>query len=171
MCTGLYQFEGTRVFTTRKKTFNASVGVDPVTIGALAGAPVGGSIQISPDTSLETGSASEERLVWAAQWRKVKARYMRSEDVEEATLSNVLSLYVDVTSSGILRDDDGDDEDDQEPYAVQIELDADGDGGSQDTQGDEVVDKTYDEKLAEAITEFEDFFPEEKKINKKRGEN
>jgi hypothetical protein len=118
MCTGLYLLEGTKVFTVSNKKLNTSVGLSAVTISALTGVPLGGSIKISPDTTLEMESVSEERLVWAAQYRKLDAKYIRLGDGEEATLPNILSLYPDITSDGTLRDET------EELNEVQVEVDA-----------------------------------------------
>ena len=151
MCTGLYLLEGTRMFTVSSKGLNTSVGLSAATIGTLAGVPLGGSIQISPDTSLEMGSVAEERLVWAAQYRKMEAKYIRLGDGEKATLPSILSLYQDVTSDGILRDES------DQPNAVQIAIKAERDDGGQDHQGDPISEKPYYNRLAKAIMELEEY--------------
>jgi hypothetical protein len=150
MCTGLYLLEGTKLFTVSRKDRKVSVGVSPLSIGILAGIPVGGSIKVSPETSFEMGSMSEERLVWAAQYRKLDVKHIKLKDGEEATLPNVLPLYPDITSDGVLRGEA------EELNAVQIEINAETDGQSQENQEDPVSEKEYYDRLARAITEFEE---------------
>jgi hypothetical protein len=149
MCTGLYLLEGTRMFTVSSKNLNASVGVSAATIGALAGVSLGGSIKINPDTFLKMESVSQERQVWAAQYRKIEAKYIRLGDGEVATLPNILSLYQDVTSKGSLRNESS------QPNAVQIEVGSESDDGAQDSQGDQISEKHYYDRLAKAITNLE----------------
>jgi hypothetical protein len=149
MCTGLYLLEGTRMFTVSSKNLNTSVGVSAATIGALAGVPIGGSVKINPDTSLKMEAIYQERLVWAAQYRKIDAKYIRLRDGEMPTLPNVLSLYQDVSSEGILRDES------DETNAVEIVVGGEGDDVGQDNQGDQVSEKVYYERLTEAISDLE----------------
>lgn len=151
MCTGLYLLEDTRMFTVSSKKLNTSVGVSAVTISALAGVPLGGSIKISPDMSLKMEAVYQERLVWAAQYRKIDAKYIRLRDGEVPMLPNILSLYQDVTSEGSLRDEFN------EPNAVELVVSAENDDNSQDIQEDQVSEKVYYERLAEAVIELEEW--------------
>jgi hypothetical protein len=150
MCTGLYLLEGTRVFTVSKKSLDTSVSINSVTIAALTGIPIGGSIKISPETSLTVSSVSEEQLVWAAQYRKLDAKYIRLGDGETATLPNILTLYQDVTSDGTLRRDDK-----EEMNAVQIDVGGETDEEAQEKEGDSISEEGYYERLEKAIREFE----------------
>jgi len=151
MCTGLYLLEDTRMFTVSSSSFKTSVGVSAVTTSALAGVPIGGSINISPDMSLKMESGSQERLVWAAQYRRIDARYIRLRDGEIVTLPNILSLYQDVASKGTLRGESGD------PNAVKIGISAETDDGNQDSQGDQISDDVYYDRLSEAIMDLEEW--------------
>lgn len=149
MCTGLYLLEGTRKFAVSSGNLSTSVGVSAATIGALAGVPLGGSINISQDTSLKMESEYDGRLVWAAQYRKIDAKYIRLRDGEEPTLPNILSLYQDVSSEGTLRAES------DEPNAAQIVVSTERDDAGQDNQGDQVSEEVYYERLIEAITDLE----------------
>jgi hypothetical protein len=137
------------MFTVSSKTFNTSVGVSAATIGALAGVSLGGSIKINTDTFLKMESVSQERQVWAAQYRKIQAKYIRLEDGEVATLPNILPLYQDVASKGRLRDQSS------QPNVVQIEVSSESDHGAQDSQGDQISEKHYYDRLAKAIANLE----------------
>jgi hypothetical protein len=137
------------MFTLSSKNLNTSVGVSAATIGALAGAPLGGSIKINPDTSLKMESVYQERLVWAAQYRKIDAKYIRLRDGEMPTLPNILSLYQDISNEGTLRGES------DEPNAVQIVVSTETDDAGQDNQGDQVSEKVYYGRIAEAIFDLE----------------
>lgn len=150
MCTGLYLLEDTRVLTVSKRSLDTSVSISSATTAALTGVPIGGSIKISPETSLTVSSASEEQLVWAAQYRKLDAKYIRLRDGETATLPNILTLYQDVTSDGPLRKDD-----DEEMNAVQIDVIGETDEEAQEKEGDSISEEVYYERLEKAIREFE----------------
>jgi hypothetical protein len=150
MCSGLYLLEDTRVFTVSRKNMKTSVGVSPLNIGTLAGIPIGGSIKVSPETSFEMGAHSEDRLVWAAQYRKLDVKFIKLKDGEEATLPNILPLYPDITSDGTLRGEPG------EVNAVQIEVNSEADDQSQKNQRDPISEKEYYERLSKAIADFEE---------------
>jgi hypothetical protein len=137
------------MFTVSSKSLNTSVGVSAATISALAGVPLGGSIKINPDTFLKMESVSQERQVWAAQYRKIQAKYIRLGDGEVATLPNILPLYQDVASKGSLRDESS------QPNAVQIVVSSESDDGAQDSQGGQISEKLYDDRLAKAIANLE----------------
>jgi hypothetical protein len=139
------------MFTVSSKNLNTSVGVSAATISALAGLPLGGSIKITPDTSLKMESVSPNRLVWAAQYRKIDAKYIKLRDGEIPKLPNILSLYQDVASERSLRDESS------QPNAVQIVLSAESADGSQDNQGDQISEKLYYDKLAKAIVDLEEW--------------
>jgi hypothetical protein len=119
-----------------------------VTTSALAGILIGCSIKISPEVSLTVLSASEEQLVWAAQYRKSDAKYIRLGDGKTATLPNILTLYQDVISDGPLRKDD-----DEEMNAVQIDVSGKTDEEAQEKEGDLLSDEVYYDRLD--IREFE----------------
>lgn len=139
------------MFTVSSKNLNASVGVSAATIGALAGVPLGGSLKINPDTSLKMESLSPKRLVWAAQYRRIDAKYLRLRDGEMAKLPNTLSLYQDVASEGSLRGES------DKPNAVQIVVSAERGDGGLDNQGDQLSEKVYYDRLGEAIADLEDW--------------
>jgi hypothetical protein len=150
MCTGLYLLEGTRVFTVPKRTLDTSVSIGSATTATLTGVPIGGSIKISPDTSLAVSSTSEERLVWAAQYRKLDAKYIRLGDGETAALPNILTLYQNVTNDGPLRRDDK-----EEMNAVQIDVSGETEEEAQEKEEDSISEEVYYERLEKAIREFE----------------
>ena len=150
MCTGLYIFEGTKVFNVSHNKVSTSIGLDSGTVGALAGVPLGGSITINPETSLEVGSVSEDRLVWAAQYRKLAVKYSRLGNGEEAALPGVISLYPDITSDGTLRDESDD------SNIVHITIGEEGSDGDQDGE-QRAMDDKYNARVAEAIQEFEEY--------------
>jgi hypothetical protein len=151
MCTGLYLLEGTKVFTVSHNKISTSVGIDSNIIGAVTGVPLGGSITISPETSLKLGAVSEDRLVWAAQYRKLEAKYIRLSATSDAALPSVLSLYPDITSHGTLRDESG------EINAAQVVLGEDSNCGDEDGQDEMLDERGYYESLAKAIEDFEDY--------------
>jgi hypothetical protein len=151
MCTGLYLMESTKVFIVSKRSLDTSVGISSVTISALTGIPIGGSIKISPEMSLAVSSVSEEQLVWAAQYRKLDANYIRLGEGEKATFPNVLTLYQDVTSRGPLRKGDV-----EEMNAVQIAVSGETDDEAQQNEVDSVSEEVYYERLEKAIREFKE---------------
>lgn len=151
MCTGLYLLERTKVFTISRHKINTSIGLDSTSIAALSGVPIGGSLTISPEASLEVGSVSEQRLVWAAQYRKLQAKYVKLDGGEETTLPRTLPLYPDVTSNGTLRDHS------DELKAVQIEVGEEGKDEHEETEEDSLEKERYYEHLAMAIEEFEEY--------------
>jgi hypothetical protein len=94
-------------------------------------------------------SVSQERQVWAAQYRKIQAKYIRLGDGEVATLPNILPLYQDVASKGSLRNESS------QPNAVQIKVSSESDDGAQDTQGGQISEKHYYDRLAKATANLE----------------
>jgi hypothetical protein len=156
MCTGLYLLEGVKLFSVSSRALRTSFRVSPDTPAAIAGIPLGGSLEIGPDASLELKLVSNERLVWAAQYRKIKAKYTRLAEGGDATLPHMLPLYPDVVgdvaSEGVLRNASDD------ANAVQITLAAepdDPDHGSHD--GIDREEALYHERLEKAITGFEEY--------------
>jgi len=149
MCTGLYILKDTRIFTVSSRDVRASVGVSAATITALVGVPIGGSVKISPHASLEMGSASDEELVWAAQYRRLQVKYIRLGDGEEAKLPGSIALYPDVISDGTLRGES------EEANAVQITVATETDDGGPEAEGP-ASEGLYYERLEKAITAFEE---------------
>jgi len=99
---------------------------------------------------LAVSSASEEQLVWAAQYCKLDAKYIKRGDGETATLPNVLTLYQDVTSNGPLRKGNN-----EEMNAVQIDVSGETDDEAKEKEEDSLSDEVYYERLEKAIREFE----------------
>ena len=96
------------MFNVSRNKISTSIKLDSGTFGALAGVPLGGSITINPETSLEMGSVSEDRLAWAAEYRRLAVKYSKLGDREEAALPGVILLYPDITSNRTLRDESDD---------------------------------------------------------------
>ena len=88
--------------------------------------------------------------MWAAQYCKLDAKYIRRGDGETATLPNVLTLYQDVTSNGPLRKDDN-----GEMNAVHIDVSGETEDEAQEKEEDSLSDEVYYERLEKAIREFE----------------
>jgi hypothetical protein len=95
------------------------------------------------------GSASDEQLVWAAQYRRLQVKYIRLGDGEEAKLPGSIALYPDVISDGTLRGES------EEANAVQITVATETDDGGPEAEGP-ASEGLYYERLEKAITAFEE---------------
>jgi hypothetical protein len=155
MCTGLYLFEGTQIYTVSGKSLDVAMGISPATIGALSGVQVGGSVQVNPESSWTLSSTSEERLVWAAQYRKLDLKYIRVGRDETAALPKVLTLYPDMASEGALRRVK---KDDMNAVRIDINEGREKDDEAQIEREDTVLEETYYKRLEETIRKFEEEF-------------
>jgi len=130
---------------------NASIGIDALTVGALSGVPIGGSISIKPNELLHVEFATKQRLVWAAQFQRLDVKYLKLEaGKQEPTLPCTLRLYPDIFGVGsVVRGAPS-----ELPYASLQLLD--------EEESLENVDDTeevseYSHALKEAIEDLEEF--------------
>jgi hypothetical protein len=93
-----------------------------VTLAAVLGIPVGGSMTVGPKTQLKSNMFMDGELVWAAQWRRLDVKYMEKPDLEKnsnnngggggvggvtrGTLPTAIRLLPDIVSKSSLRGDD-----------------------------------------------------------------
>jgi hypothetical protein len=102
MVTGLYLLEDVKVVRATNKNPSASVGIDALTVGALSGVPIGGSISVKPNHELmKVEFATKQRLVWAAQFQRLDVKYLKLEaGQKELTLPCTLQLNPEILSVG-----------------------------------------------------------------------
>lgn len=159
MLTGQYLLEDTQILHVTSSKQQGSFSTGALAIGALTGVPVGGSINISPDISLKAKLHTPEKLVWAAQFHKLKTKYIRVRSGEAPMLPRAISIHPNVLRTGsVVRG-----EADQCTFAqVAIDDAVSGAVSSATEETDDVQDsEAYETVLKDAVKRFETFFGEE----------
>jgi hypothetical protein len=157
MLTGLYYIEDAKVYQLRakSKSGNASIPIpipDPTGIAALLGLTVAPNASAGKGSEIAAGTDFSGKMVWAAQWQRVHAKYSTDSKptVGESFQLRLLNIY----SAETERDDEIEDifaqvslGDDQDP-----EL-ASSTGGEEDYC--EETWKLFEEEVADLLEELE----------------
>lgn len=100
----MYVFEDARSCQIRSWNPHVSLHASSELIGALSGCPIGGSINFSRSKSIQVMNTFPGRMVWAAQYQRVDARYMKaSADAAVPDPFATIRLWPDTFSKGQLR--------------------------------------------------------------------
>ncbi|KAF1829670.1 hypothetical protein BDW02DRAFT_509378 [Decorospora gaudefroyi] len=104
LLTGFYEFESAALSTLHSRDSAISFNLDGGLIAALSGVPVGGSIELGGPTSARVELQSEGPEIWAAQWQRVDAKYVKQPDDQSSpTLPAQIRLLPDSTySKGVM---------------------------------------------------------------------
>ncbi len=159
MLTGQYLLEDTQILHVMSRKQQGSISTGALAIGALTGVPIGGSINISPDIFLKAQLRTPEKLVWAAQFHKLKTKYIRVRSGEALELPRAISIYPNALRTGsVVRG-----EADQCAFAqVAIDDAVSGAVSSATEETDDADDSaSYETALKDAVERFEKFFGEE----------
>ncbi|KAF1829529.1 hypothetical protein BDW02DRAFT_573877 [Decorospora gaudefroyi] len=143
LLTGLYEFENASMSTLHSTVPSASLGLDAGITAALSGVPVGASFEIGNTTSAKRELQSEGTRVWAAQWQKLDAKYVKRRANAVATPVVQIQLSPDTSySEGVLLGDHDDESDEEE--AVEFVL-----GGPEELASMNSIEE--DEKYEKAL--------------------
>lgn len=122
LLTGVYTMQDGQSFSIRtQETSTKATGNAPVTdatgLSSLLGVKVGVSVHIGNGIHAISSAPINGRKVWAAQWIRVKAKYVPAKDLKnnKNAIVNQLQL-LDEWSVGTERGDD------EEPPTVELEL-------------------------------------------------
>ena len=155
MLTGQYLLEDTQMLHIKSRKQQGSIATRALAIGALTGVPVGGSINISPDISCEAKLRTPDKLVWAAQFHKLKTNYVRVRSGEAPRVPRTISIYPNALSIGSAVRGEAD-----ESTFAQVALSSEVSGTMEET--DDAEDSTaYETVLKNAVDQFEESFGEE----------
>ena len=155
MLTGQYLLEDTQMLHIKSRKQQGSIATRALAIGALTGVAVGGSINISPDISCEVKLRTPDKLVWAAQFHKLKTNYVRVRSGEALTMPRAISIYPNALSTGSAVRGEAD-----ESTFTQVALSGEVSGAMEET--DDAEDSTaYKTVLKNAVDRFEESFGEE----------
>ncbi|KAL4742389.1 hypothetical protein BDV11DRAFT_180764 [Aspergillus similis] len=152
LLTGLYLLEKTRTIVSRGQSTDISAGVSSALIGALSGVPVGGSVSLGVGSSWEMAMEIAEPHVWAAQFRLLDARFIRTgrSGVDGVKLPVSMGLYRDVMSVNTARGGEGN----SIELGLESEQGENGSGPSVDEQDSKELEE-YEKRLEQAIARFE----------------
>jgi hypothetical protein len=101
MLTGLYILEDVKISHAGTKRTQSSLGIDATTMAAATSVPLGASVKIHPEDSIKVELTTKDRLIWAAQYHMLEARYIRVKSGEKnPEPPSTFPLYPDVLSTG-----------------------------------------------------------------------
>ena len=156
MLTGQYLLKDTQVLHVISSKQQGSISTGALAVGALTGVPVGGSINISPDTSFEAKLRTPEELVWAAQFCRLKTSHIKVRSGEAPMLPRAIAIHPNALRTGsVVRG-----EADQCTFA-QVAIDNAVSGAVSDPmeETDDAEDNvTYEIVLKDAVERFETYF-------------
>ncbi|KAL1797140.1 hypothetical protein ACET3X_003746 [Alternaria dauci] len=122
LLTGIYIIEDGTVFSVRKESSSSHASAkmpipEPTGLTGLAGLKAGATIRIGNGIEAQASTQIEGEKVWAAQWIKVKARYVAISKLRKNTEAVMHTVVLqDVWSTGTTRGWD------DEPQAVELGL-------------------------------------------------
>ncbi|CAI6331710.1 unnamed protein product [Periconia digitata] len=156
LLTGKYVIEDGTVFSVRKESSSSHTAAkvpvpEPSGLSDLAGLKVGVTVRLGNGVEAQASTQIEGRKVWAAQWIKVKARYVANSKAksDSATVVQTLELH-DVWSTGTTRRWD------DEAPALQLEKVLDDTAEIDDSSSfDEAWWDRFEDKLAEHLEDLE----------------
>jgi hypothetical protein len=143
LLTGVYLMDDAKVFTLESKSDDNSVAVnipipEPTGLAALLGVSPGASVSLGKRYTATAMTQILGGKVWAAQWTRVKAKYIpiNKKCTGSQLLINQLQL-LDVWSTGTSRGDGG------QRSIVELEIDITHDGRAINDDGDEYDDEVW----------------------------
>ena len=152
MLTGQYLLKDTQVLHVISSKQQGSISTGSLAVGALTGVPVGGSINISPDLTLEAKLRTPEELVWAAQFRRLTTKYIKVRSGEAPMLPRAIAIHPNALRTGsVVRG-----EADQCTFA-QVAID-DAVSGAIEEANDAEDSASYERVLKDAVERFETYF-------------
>jgi hypothetical protein len=110
MLSGQYIFDKASAVEVKNKTVGIEAGISSITVAALTGIPIGGSVDIKGiDKRLVVGIKWEDKLVWAAQYRLLDIDYLRITAADpRAQLPNIVPLSETMSVGRLRNDNDAD---------------------------------------------------------------
>ena len=142
--TGLYELEQVQAFNFSACEPSVTIGIDPQTIAALTGVPIGASIDLGHGVSATQAFNMQVPNVWAAQWQRVDVDYIKLRKDEAPVLPIQLELLPDFSNpiGGVLS---GEEETQSNGIsAVQIELQPRGQDDGEISDEEEAYRKVFD---------------------------
>ncbi|OCK93671.1 uncharacterized protein K441DRAFT_564506 [Cenococcum geophilum 1.58] len=103
MLTGYYILENARVLDVESADYNLNAEISSAIVTAVSGVPVGGGFTIGKDLQLKVGMLVEEAHVWAAQYQKLDAEYVRVTGETTASAATNQFPLLDTFSKGQVR--------------------------------------------------------------------
>lgn len=102
MLSGQYLLDDAKNMVLKQKETKGEAGMTSVTIAALTGIPVGGSIGLTNSTEITANMQIEGRRVWAARYHLLDTKYIQVVGNMPA-LPTIIRLYPDILSKGHVR--------------------------------------------------------------------
>lgn len=81
LLTGFYEFEDACISTLHSQGPSAKLHISAETVLAMSGVPIGGSCEVGQSALLKQEMAMGGVKIWAAQWQKLDAKYIKESSV------------------------------------------------------------------------------------------
>jgi hypothetical protein len=149
MLTGMYILDDAAILSISKRDMHTCIGIGGLnTAFDLMTVPVGGSIGLGSSSYLESKMSFTGSHVWAAQYRLLDIRYIKTEPGQDRVeLPGQILLYPRITSRGVLRGSTSASQVDQAQICIATEDSADTEMQKLDRSEDEEYNSLLDEEI------------------------